>query len=136
MRKKNYKGRCEKRKLPKCVDICKTYDASIGSIRIEEIESTEDYKKYVELERLGLATEEDVKLYLHKAYRVKPIMPSELPNVRIDYVSELVEGMKRHIERIPTMDKREIRNALIRMGVLDAEGKPKKQICTGDEYEE
>lgn len=27
MRKKNYKGRCEKRKLLKCVDICKTYDA-------------------------------------------------------------------------------------------------------------
>ena len=27
MRKKNYKGRCEKRKLPKCMDICKTYDA-------------------------------------------------------------------------------------------------------------
>ena len=27
MRKKNYKGRCEKRKLSKCVDVCKTYDA-------------------------------------------------------------------------------------------------------------
>ena len=28
MRKKNYKGRCEKRKLPKCEDdVCKTYDA-------------------------------------------------------------------------------------------------------------
>jgi hypothetical protein len=26
MRKKNYKGRCEKRMLKKCVDICKTYD--------------------------------------------------------------------------------------------------------------
>jgi hypothetical protein len=26
MRKKNYKGRCEKRMLQKCVDICKTYD--------------------------------------------------------------------------------------------------------------
>ena len=27
MRKKNYKGRCEKRKLPKCNEVCKTYDA-------------------------------------------------------------------------------------------------------------
>ncbi len=27
MRKKNYKGRCEKRKLPKCEDVCRTYDA-------------------------------------------------------------------------------------------------------------
>lgn len=26
MRKKNYKGRCEKRILSKCEDVCKTYD--------------------------------------------------------------------------------------------------------------
>ena len=26
MRKKNYKGRCEKRSIPKCEGICKTYD--------------------------------------------------------------------------------------------------------------
>ncbi len=26
MRKKNYKGRCEKRSIPKCKGICKTYD--------------------------------------------------------------------------------------------------------------
>ena len=26
MRKKNYKGRCEKRSVPKCVEICRTYD--------------------------------------------------------------------------------------------------------------
>ncbi len=26
MRKKNYKGRCEKRSIPKCVEICRTYD--------------------------------------------------------------------------------------------------------------
>lgn len=27
MRKKNYKGRCEKRVLSKCPSVCKTYDA-------------------------------------------------------------------------------------------------------------
>ncbi len=27
MRKKDYKGRCQKRALPKCTDICRTYDA-------------------------------------------------------------------------------------------------------------
>lgn len=27
MRKKNFKGRCEKRKLSKCEDVCRTYDA-------------------------------------------------------------------------------------------------------------
>ena len=26
MRKKNYKGRCEKRSVPKCIDVCRTYD--------------------------------------------------------------------------------------------------------------
>lgn len=26
MRKKNFKGRCEKRMLAKCVEVCKTYD--------------------------------------------------------------------------------------------------------------
>ena len=26
MRKKNYKGRCEKRIVAKCVDVCRTYD--------------------------------------------------------------------------------------------------------------
>lgn len=26
MRKKNYKGRCEKRKIAKCVEVCRTYD--------------------------------------------------------------------------------------------------------------
>ncbi len=26
MRKKNYKGRCQKRRLSKCKDVCKTYD--------------------------------------------------------------------------------------------------------------
>ena len=27
MRKKNYKGRCEKRVIPKCADVCRTYDS-------------------------------------------------------------------------------------------------------------
>lgn len=27
MRKKNYKGRCAKRSVPKCEGVCKTYDA-------------------------------------------------------------------------------------------------------------
>ncbi len=27
MRKKNFKGRCEKRVIPKCAEVCRTYDA-------------------------------------------------------------------------------------------------------------
>lgn len=38
MRKKNFKGRCEKRRLSKCEDVCRTFDAiqygdSIDSLR-------------------------------------------------------------------------------------------------------
>lgn len=32
MRKKDFKGRCEKRSLSKCVGVCKTYDISIFPI--------------------------------------------------------------------------------------------------------
>lgn len=37
---------------------------SIGSICIEGIEPTEDYKKYIELESLGLATDEEKKCFV------------------------------------------------------------------------
>ena len=47
--------------------------------------------------------------------------------VKVSNVPELVEGMKHHIERIPSMDKDEIRDTLIRIGVLDAEGTPKNK---------
>ena len=78
---------------------------SIGSIRIEGIETTGDYKKYVELERQGLATEEDARRYLHKPYRIKPIMPSELPNVRIDYKGLLDYAQKKGVSVIELTDE-------------------------------
>lgn len=34
MRKKNYKGRCEKEKLEKCVGVCRTYDQIQNSYAI------------------------------------------------------------------------------------------------------
>ena len=40
MRKKSYKGRCEKRSLPKCPSICKTYDA-IQSVYTDMLQSDE-----------------------------------------------------------------------------------------------
>lgn len=78
---------------------------SIGSIRIEGIEPTMDYKKYVELERLGLATEEDVRLYLHKPYQVNLIMPSELLDVRIDYKGLLDYAQKKGVLVIELTDE-------------------------------
>lgn len=44
MRKKNYKGRCEKRTLPKCKDICKTYDA-IQAAYAEVLQDCEEVKE-------------------------------------------------------------------------------------------
>lgn len=38
MRKKNYKGRCEKRTLSKCQDICRTYDL-IQSAYADELQT-------------------------------------------------------------------------------------------------
>ncbi len=36
MRKRNFKGRCTKRYVPKCMDICRTYDALSDSYRKSE----------------------------------------------------------------------------------------------------
>ena len=44
MRKKNYKGRCEKRNLSKCKEVCKTYDA-IGSAYADSLEKNENIKE-------------------------------------------------------------------------------------------
>ena len=44
MRKKNYKGRCEKRNLSKCKEICKTFDA-IGYAYADILEESEDIKE-------------------------------------------------------------------------------------------
>ena len=45
MRKKNYKGRCEKRTLGKCRGICKTYDA-IQSRYADMLQSDEKVKAF------------------------------------------------------------------------------------------
>lgn len=45
MRKKNYKGRCEKRSLAKCRGICKTYDA-IQSRYADMLQSNEKVKEF------------------------------------------------------------------------------------------
>lgn len=45
MRKKNYKGRCEKRKLSKCEDVCRTFDA-VQYAFADLLESSEDIKSF------------------------------------------------------------------------------------------
>ncbi|MCI9127863.1 MAG: hypothetical protein HFG28_11900 [Eubacterium sp.] len=44
MRKKNYKGRCEKRNVPKCGGVCKTYDA-LQSRMVDILSEDEDVKE-------------------------------------------------------------------------------------------
>ena len=41
MKKINYKGRCEKRKVSKCVEVCRTYN-TIQSALIDLLEKDED----------------------------------------------------------------------------------------------
>lgn len=44
MRKKNYKGRCEKRSISKCKEICRTYDA-IQYAYADILQASEDIKE-------------------------------------------------------------------------------------------
>lgn len=44
MRKKSYKGRCEKRTLSKCTDVCRTYDP-IQSAYADILEADEEIKE-------------------------------------------------------------------------------------------
>jgi len=45
MRKKNYKGRCEKRVLSKCIGICRTYDA-LQYAYADLLEENEEVKEF------------------------------------------------------------------------------------------
>lgn len=45
MRKKNFKGRCEKRKLPKCEEVCRTYGA-IQYVFAEVLSSAREIKSF------------------------------------------------------------------------------------------
>lgn len=49
----------------------KAWDYAIGLIKVDGLEPTEDFKKYIELEKKGLATSADLKRYLDKKYKVK-----------------------------------------------------------------
>ena len=49
--------------------IDKAWDYAIGLIRVDGLEPTEDFKKYIELEKTGKATTRDLKEYLDKKYK-------------------------------------------------------------------
>lgn len=47
------------------------WDFALGLIKIDGLEPTEDFKKYIELEKQGKATTQDLKAYLDKQYKMK-----------------------------------------------------------------
>lgn len=47
------------------------WNYAIGMIKVDGLEPTEDFKKYIELEKSGQVTTEDLKKYLDKKYKVK-----------------------------------------------------------------
>lgn len=47
------------------------WDYAIGMIKVDGLEPTEDFKKYIEMERRGEITMEDAKRFLDKKYKMK-----------------------------------------------------------------
>jgi hypothetical protein len=47
------------------------WDYAIGMIKVDGLEPTEDFKKYIEKEKKGEATMEDAKKFLDKKYKMK-----------------------------------------------------------------
>ena len=47
------------------------WNYEIGMIKVDGLEPTEDFKKYIEKEKKGEATMDDLKLYLDKKYKMK-----------------------------------------------------------------
>lgn len=59
MRRKDIKSRCEKRKIPKCSEICKTYDdvQYAAADHLAELENVTEIRCNVYLDGLGLDAE-------------------------------------------------------------------------------
>ena len=49
----------------------KAWDYAVGLIKVDGLEPTEDFKKYIELEKQGKVTDQDLKKYLDKKYQMK-----------------------------------------------------------------
>jgi len=47
------------------------WNYAIGMIKVDGLEPTEDFKKYIEKEKKGEATMDDLKQYLDKKYKMK-----------------------------------------------------------------
>ena len=53
------------------MSVAEAWDYAISLIRVDGLEPTEDFKKYIELEKQGKAITHDLKKYLDKKYKAK-----------------------------------------------------------------
>jgi len=63
------------------------WNYAIGLIRMDGLEPTEEFKQYIEKEKRGEVTMEDVKKFLDKKYIMKPLTVQEIK-------AELTESRK------------------------------------------
>ena len=54
-----------------CVTNTQAWDYAIGIIKVDGLEPTADFKKYIEKEKKGEISMDDVKRYLDNKYKVK-----------------------------------------------------------------
>ncbi len=47
------------------------WDYAIGMVRVDGLEPTEEFKEYIEKEKRGDVSMQDIKEYLDKKYKVK-----------------------------------------------------------------
>ena len=47
------------------------WDYAIGMIKVDGLEPTEEFKKYIEMEKRGEVTMEEAKRFLDKKYKMK-----------------------------------------------------------------
>lgn len=57
-----------------------------------------------------------------------------MTKIKESNLDEYIDGMKKYAGEVKKMNAADSKKALIRIGVLTPDGKPKKQICTGANY--
>ncbi len=57
-----------------------------------------------------------------------------MTQIKENTVDDYIKGMQKHVSKIKTLSSEQSRDILIRTGVLNKNGSPKKNICTGGFY--
>lgn len=57
-----------------------------------------------------------------------------MTSIKESNISDLVKDMKKFSSTVKNIKKEDVTRFLIQIGVLDSNGAPKKQICSGSNY--